>query len=270
MGVTGPGNLPLSWHSGDKGNDEIRTFDVHTKPKIQNLVYRWDSGDLFDPVGQKRYGATQKRRNPGWIYWDSFKHEHLAAEFLHGDHKRQSINYFWAIVQLSYFMHIMWWCLSCKSQIDQIATMVALCIILCYHGTCSIFFTLQWRHNERHGISYHGRLDWLLNHLLRCISKKTSKLWVIGLKLWAEFTCNRWIPHWKDRNAENISIWWRHHAIYISWLQLKTLSDKYTCRKLHIHNDNPLNTAPTSCQELSWPFMRGCRRGWIIVMINRK
>ena len=35
---------------------------------------------------------------------------------------------------------------------------------------------LQWRHNERHSISNHRRLDWLLNRLFRRRSKKTSKL----------------------------------------------------------------------------------------------
>ena len=36
--------------------------------------------------------------------------------------------------------------------------------------------TLQWRHNERDGISNHQPRDCLLNHLFRCRSKKTWKL----------------------------------------------------------------------------------------------
>ena len=36
--------------------------------------------------------------------------------------------------------------------------------------------TLQWRNNERDGVSNHRRLDCLLNRLFRCRSKKTSKL----------------------------------------------------------------------------------------------
>ena len=35
---------------------------------------------------------------------------------------------------------------------------------------------LQWRHNERDGVSNHRRLDCLLIRLFRCRSKKTSKL----------------------------------------------------------------------------------------------
>ena len=41
--------------------------------------------------------------------------------------------------------------------------------------------TLQWRHNERDGVSNHRRLDCLLIHLFRRRSKKTSKLRVTGL-----------------------------------------------------------------------------------------
>ena len=30
--------------------------------------------------------------------------------------------------------------------------------------------------------------------------------------LWGEFTGDRWIPRQRASNAENVSIWWRHHA----------------------------------------------------------
>ena len=45
---------------------------------------------------------------------------------------------------------------------------------------------LQWRHDERDGVSNHRRLDRVLNHLFRRRSKKTSKPRVTGL-------CDRWI-----------------------------------------------------------------------------
>ena len=41
--------------------------------------------------------------------------------------------------------------------------------------------TLQWRHNERCGVSNHRRPDYLLNCLFRRRSKKTSKLRFTGL-----------------------------------------------------------------------------------------
>ena len=41
--------------------------------------------------------------------------------------------------------------------------------------------SLQWRHNERDGVSNHCRLDCLHNRLSRRRSKKTSKLHLTGL-----------------------------------------------------------------------------------------
>ena len=64
---------------------------------------------------------------------------------------------------------------------------------------------LHWRHNELDGVSNHRRLCCLLNRLLRRISKKTSKLRVTGL-VTGEF------PPQRASNAENASIWWRHHG----------------------------------------------------------
>ena len=71
--------------------------------------------------------------------------------------------------------------------------------------------TLRWRHNEHDGVSNHQPHDCLLNRLSRRTSKKTSKLRVTGLcegnsPVTGEF------PAQMASNAENVSIWWRHHA----------------------------------------------------------
>ena len=71
-------------------------------------------------------------------------------------------------------------------------------------------YTVQWRHNERDGVSNHQPHDCLLNGLFRRKSKKTSKLRVTGLcegnsPVTGEFPAHR------ANNAENVSIWWRHH-----------------------------------------------------------
>ena len=73
-----------------------------------------------------------------------------------------------------------------------------------------IIITLQCRHNEHDGISNHQPYDCLLNRLFKRRSKKTSKLRVIGLcegnsPMTDEF------PTQMASNAENASIWWRHH-----------------------------------------------------------
>ena len=66
---------------------------------------------------------------------------------------------------------------------------------------------LQWRHNERDSVSNHQPHDCLLNRLFRRRSKKTSKLRVTGL-------CAGNSPGTAQMAsyAENVSIWWRHHA----------------------------------------------------------
>ena len=71
--------------------------------------------------------------------------------------------------------------------------------------------SLEWRHNELDGVSKHRRLDYLLNRFFRRRSKKTSKLRVTGLcegnsPVTGEF------PAQRASNAENVSIWWRHHV----------------------------------------------------------
>ena len=76
------------------------------------------------------------------------------------------------------------------------------------------FWPLQWRHNERDGAWNHQRLGCLINHLFRRWSNKTSKLHVTGLcegysPVTGEF------PTQRASIAENVSIWWRHHAIAV-------------------------------------------------------
>ena len=69
---------------------------------------------------------------------------------------------------------------------------------------------LQWRHYERDDISNHQPHDYSLNGLFSRGSKKAWKLRVTGLcegnsPVTGEF------PSQRPSNAENVSIWWRHH-----------------------------------------------------------
>ena len=78
--------------------------------------------------------------------------------------------------------------------------------------------SLGWRHNECDGVSHHQPHDCLLNHLLKCRSKKTSKLCITGL-------CEKNSPGTGDfptqrvSNAVNVSIWSCRHVVF-SWLVL--------------------------------------------------
>ena len=60
---------------------------------------------------------------------------------------------------------------------------------------------MSWCHNERDGVPDLQPHDCLLNRLFRRRSQKTSK------PVTGEF------PAQRDSNAENVSIWWRHHGI---------------------------------------------------------
>ena len=71
--------------------------------------------------------------------------------------------------------------------------------------------TLRWRHNDHAGVSNLQPPGCLLNRLFRRKSKKTSKLRVTGLCAGnspgtGEFSAQM------ASYAENVSIWWRHHA----------------------------------------------------------
>ena len=72
--------------------------------------------------------------------------------------------------------------------------------------------SLQWRHNERDGVSNNRHLDCLLKGLLiQAQIKETSKLRVTG-------PCEgnppviSGFPSQRASNAEKVFIWWRHHV----------------------------------------------------------
>ena len=71
--------------------------------------------------------------------------------------------------------------------------------------------SLQWRHNDRNGVSNHHPHDCLLNILFRQRWKKTSKLRVTGLREGHSLETGEF-PAQRASNAENVSIWWRHHV----------------------------------------------------------
>ena len=99
------------------------------------------------------------------------------------------------------------------------------------------FDSLQWSHNGHDSVSNHQSHDCLLNRLFRRRSKKTSKLRVTGLCVGNSPGTGEF-PAQMASNAENVSIWWRHHVkIWFSHSCLPYFSwhdDVNTC-KLHWH-----------------------------------
>ena len=92
------------------------------------------------------------------------------------------------------------------------------------------YFSLQWRHNGCDSISNHQPYDCLLNRLFRRRSMKTSKLRITGLCAGNSPETGEFSAQMAS-NAENVSIWWRHHVIsllYWLWIGINWI------RPLHI------------------------------------
>ena len=91
-----------------------------------------------------------------------------------------------------------------------------------------VYKTLQWRHNEREGISNHQPYDCLLNCLFKAEIKETSKLRVTCL-CEGNSPGTGEFPSQKASNAEYVSIWWRHHEIGGNVSSLSLQSAWYEC-----------------------------------------
>ena len=85
-------------------------------------------------------------------------------------------------------------------------------------GAGRILLSLQWRHNECDGISNHQPCDCLLNILFRHRSKKIFQLLITGLCEGNSLVIGEF-PAQMGSNAENVSIWWRHHE-NPDWLEI--------------------------------------------------
>ena len=89
--------------------------------------------------------------------------------------------------------------------------------------------TLQWRHNERDGVSNHQPHDCLF----RRRSQKITKLRVTGLCAGNSPETDEFLAQMAS-NAENVSIWWLHHEKWAN--QFCTLWDRLymDCRNITI------------------------------------
>ena len=104
--------------------------------------------------------------------------------------------------------------------------------------------TLQWRHNGHDSDSNHQPHDCSLNRLFRRRSNKTSKLRVTGLCAGNSPGTGEFPPQMAS-NAENVSIWWRHHDIKNgeNWSRSSHHRSHYIMTSWHdsvFHIDGPL------------------------------
>ena len=92
--------------------------------------------------------------------------------------------------------------------------------------------SLQWRHNGRDSVWNHQPHDCFPNRLFRHRSKKTSKLRVTGLSE-GNSPGTGDFPAQMASNAENISIWWRHH--HHMWSSTSLISNKWIIDQWHAY-----------------------------------
>ena len=90
---------------------------------------------------------------------------------------------------------------------------------------------LLWRHNGRDSVSNHQPHHCLLKRLFRRRSKKKSKLRVTGLCVGNSPGTGEF-PAQMASNAENVSIWWRHHALGIHFREILIKTQKTAFTKM--------------------------------------
>ena len=146
-----------------------------------------------------------------------FKHKNCEA----GDLRRHRANYDVIVMcMVMYFTHTVHH-KDCEHTVwfAIFGTCIAFCtrclrfvVFACVNAVVFLIDTLRWRHNGRDGISNHQLRDCLLNRLFGRRSKKTSKHRVTGLYVWNSPGTGEF-PVQMASNAQNVSIWWRHHVI---------------------------------------------------------
>ena len=82
-----------------------------------------------------------------------------------------------------------------------------------FAGECS----LQWRHNGYTGVSNHQPQPFIQAQTKENIKAPRHRPLCCG-----EFTGHRWITAQIASNAENVSIWWRHHVPLYSVVAVKS------------------------------------------------
>ena len=88
---------------------------------------------------------------------------------------------------------------------------------------CGQLFSLQWRHNQRDGVSNHQHHDCLLHRLFRQIKEnsKPPRHW----PLCGKSPVTGELPAQRTSYAENVSIWWCHHVRSLKETYVWTMPD---------------------------------------------
>ena len=78
-----------------------------------------------------------------------------------------------------------------------------------------MYISLQWRHNERNGVSNHSlAIDYSI--VYSGADQRKHQSFASLAFVCVEFTGDRWIPRTNGQLRGNVSIWWRHHVQQVS------------------------------------------------------
>ena len=132
---------------------------------------------------------------------------------------------------------------------------------------------LQWRHDERDGVSNRQPHDCLLNILFRRKSKKASMLPVTGLyegnsPVTGEF------PAQRACNAENVSIWLRHHDSHLLIFQHCLEAERVTMNFWSVASVTPIRSGCCACTWITFSGNAnsaiGIAKSFFIMEVNWK
>ena len=177
---------------------------------------------MFKRIRKHDSQKTQASYGPSFL--NSFFGERLPR-----DNKRAYIQ------TLMHTAHALFWYFVVRDR--SILSLPPTLVQLPRHD-CPVSVTLHWRHNDRGGVSDHQPCDCLLSCSFRRRSKETLKLRVTGLCAGnspgtGEFSAQR------ASNAENVSIWWRHHerrAEEREWsITRMTITTTKQCTTKYVH-----------------------------------
>ena len=100
-----------------------------------------------------------------------------------------------------------------NAALDSFKWIIHICRFRYHPFHWCICWSLHWRHTGGDSVSNHQPHDCILNGLFRRRSKKTWKLRITGLCAGNSPGTGEF-PAQMASNAENVSIWWRHHDFY--------------------------------------------------------
>ena len=164
------------------------------RPTTVKLAWQWNVVTLpCDILGLHLWCAAIMHMPP-WITPSCFQLLLCLWKVLYADY---ALNYLFSNKKVSQFL---------PELLNEIFTMVTNLHVSTPTNMINpskshpIMHLLQWRHYERDSVSNHQPHECLLNRLFRVHMKEN-----IIAPVTSEF------PSQWPRNAENVSIWWRHH-----------------------------------------------------------